>query len=38
MEHKTESIYLKNINERNNKHSFSLYAEAVNNVYKMYLQ
>lgn len=32
-------LYLKNINEGNRKHSFSLYAEAVNNVYnQMYLQ
>lgn len=34
-----EYLYLKNINKRNKKHSFSLYAEAVNNVYnQMYLQ
>lgn len=36
---RNEYLYLKNINERNSKHSFSLYAEAVNNVYnQMYLQ
>ena len=36
---KEEYLYLKNINEGNKKHSFSLYAEAVNNVYnQMYLQ
>ena len=36
---KEEYLYLKNINEGNRKHSFSLYAEAVNNVYnQMYLQ
>lgn len=36
---KEEYLLLKNINEGNNKHSFSLYAEAVNNVYnQMYLQ
>lgn len=36
---KEEYLLLKNINERNKKHSFSLYAEAVNNVYnQMYLQ
>lgn len=36
---KKEYLYLKNINEGNRKHSFSLYAEAVNNVYnQMYLQ
>lgn len=34
-----EYLLLKNINEGNRKHSFSLYAEAVNNVYnQMYLQ
>ena len=34
-----EYLLLKNINEGNKKHSFSLYAEAVNNVYnQMYLQ
>lgn len=34
-----EYLLLKNINEGNNKHSFSLYTEAVNNVYnQMYLQ
>ena len=34
-----EYLLLKNINEDNKKHSFSLYAEAVNNVYnQMYLQ
>ncbi|MCM1496096.1 MAG: hypothetical protein NC089_09910 [Bacteroides sp.] len=34
-----EYLLLKNTNERNKKHSFSLYAEAVNNVYnQMYLQ
>ncbi len=34
-----EYFLLKNINEGNKKHSFSLYAEAVNNVYnQMYLQ
>ncbi len=33
-----EYLLLKNINEGNRKHSFSLYAEAVNNVYnQMYL-
>lgn len=36
---KEEYLLLKNINEKNKKHSFSLYAEAVNNVYnQMYLQ
>lgn len=36
---KEEYLLLKNINEGNKKHSFSLYAEAVNNVYnQMYLQ
>lgn len=36
---KAEYLLLKNINERNEKRSFSLYAEAVNNVYnQMYLQ
>lgn len=30
---KKEYLLLKNINEGNKKHSFSLYAEAVNNVY-----
>lgn len=36
---KEEYLLLKNINEDNKKHSFSLYAEAVNNVYnQMYLQ
>lgn len=36
---KEEYLLLKNINEGNRKHSFSLYAEAVNNVYnQMYLQ
>lgn len=36
---KEEYLSLKNINEGNRKHSFSLYAEAVNNVYnQMYLQ
>lgn len=35
---KEEYLLLKNINEGNGKHSFSLYAEAVNNVYnQMYL-
>ena len=34
-----EYLLLKDINEGNRKHSFSLYAEAVNNVYnQMYLQ
>lgn len=34
-----EYLLLKNTNEWNKKHSFSLYAEAVNNVYnQMYLQ
>lgn len=34
-----EYLLLKNINEGKKKHSFSLYAEAVNNVYnQMYLQ
>ena len=34
-----EYLLLKNINEGNKKHSFSLYAEAVNNVYnQLYLQ
>lgn len=34
-----EYLLLKNINEGNNKHSFSLYTEAVNNVYnQMYRQ
>ena len=34
-----EYLLLKNINEGNKKHSFSLYAEAVNNVYnQMYFQ
>ncbi len=28
-----EYLYLKNINEGNGKHSFSIYSEAVNNVY-----
>lgn len=36
---KEEYLHLKNINEGSKKHSFSLYAEAVNNVYnQMYLQ
>ena len=36
---KEEYLLLKNINEGNRKHSFSLYAEAVNNVYnQMFLQ
>ncbi|MBD5520288.1 MAG: hypothetical protein HDR03_03560 [Lachnospiraceae bacterium] len=36
---KEDYLFLKNINEGNKKHSFSLYAEAVNNVYnQMYLQ
>lgn len=36
---KEEYLHLKNINEGNRKHSFSLYTEAVNNVYnQMYLQ
>lgn len=36
---KEEYLLLKNINEGKVKHSFSLYAEAVNNVYnQMYLQ
>ncbi len=36
---KEEYLFLKNINEGNKKHSFSIYAEAVNNVYnQMYLQ
>ena len=36
---KEEYLLLKNINSGNKKHSFSLYAEAVNNVYnQMYLQ
>lgn len=36
---KEEYLLLKNINEGSRKHSFSLYAEAVNNVYnQMYLQ
>lgn len=36
---KDEYLLLKNINEGNRKHSFSLYSEAVNNVYnQMYLQ
>lgn len=36
---KEEYLLLKNINEGTGKHSFSLYAEAVNNVYnQMYLQ
>lgn len=36
---KEEYLHLKNINEGNKKHSYSLYAEAVNNVYnQMYLQ
>ena len=36
---KEEYLLLKNINEGKGKHSFSLYAEAVNNVYnQMYLQ
>lgn len=36
---KEEYLLLKNINEGNEKHSFSIYAEAVNNVYnQMYLQ
>lgn len=34
-----EYLLLKNINEENKKHSFSLYAEAINNVYnQMYIQ
>ncbi len=36
---KEEYLLLKNINEGKGKHSFSLYAEAVNNVYnQLYLQ
>lgn len=36
---KEEYLLLKNVNEGKGKHSFSLYAEAVNNVYnQMYLQ
>jgi len=36
---KEEYLHLKNINEGSKKHSFSLYVEAVNNVYnQMYLQ
>lgn len=36
---KDEYLWLKNINEGNGKHSFSLYIEAINNIYnQMFLQ